>query len=178
MINKNFKSYKNICYTNNKRKEINNNCMVEYLKNYNGKTFDVKALEYDKNTQNYILAEGMPLISRVNMKSIDVLNNEIFKCDKIEKDIIKVSNFMKKLVISKDVFHKIFLLQFCITTHKSQGIDLKEKYCIHEFLKFDKKLRYVSISRATEFDNINIVISEEEKRIDEIHKLKIKMGFI
>jgi hypothetical protein len=53
-------------------------------------------------------------------------------------------------------------LRFCITTHKSQGIDLKEKYCIHEFTRFDKRLMYVAISRATEYNNINIVMDNNE----------------
>jgi hypothetical protein len=105
----------------------------------------------------------MPLISRTNAKSIDVLNNEMFKCKSINEDVIIVTNELKTLEIPKNIFHKIFLLQFCITTHKSQGIDLNEKYCIHEYNKFYEKLKYVAISRSTKYENINIVMTPDEE---------------
>jgi len=132
--------------------------MNRYLdKNNINKTFQVEPISYDTNTQPYTLAEGMPLISRLNFKTLDVLNNEIFICDKIIKDDIKVSNELKKLKIPKDKFNKLFLLAFCITTHKSQALSLNEKYCIHEFQKFDKKLKYVALSRSTKYNHIHII---------------------
>ena len=91
------------------------------------------------------------------MKSIDVLNNEMFVCDKINENDIEVSNSMKTLTIPKSKFNKLFLLAFCITTHKSQGLSLNEKYCIYEYHKFNKKLKYVALSRATKYENINII---------------------
>jgi hypothetical protein len=157
LINKEWNSYKNISFTNRKRKAVNDVCMKRFLLNKKV-TFNVEKLEYDKNTQDYVLCEDMPLISRVNMKSLDVLNNEMFKCSKILPDEIIVTNEFKTLTIPKSKFNKIFLMAFCITTHKSQGLSLNEKYCIHEYSKFDNKLKYVALSRATNFNNINIIL--------------------
>lgn len=163
LINKQFDSYKNICFTNKTRIRINNDCMSKFLENYKGNIFEVKELSYDKNTQPYTLAEGMPLISRVNNNKLKICNNETFLCKKIETDFITVNNEMKEeLKIPVEVFHKLFLLQFCITTHKSQGLSLNSKYCIHEVNKFDNKLLYVALSRATEYDNVNIVMDNNE----------------
>ena len=92
-----------------------------------------------------------------------ICNNETFTCKKIETDFITINNEMKEeLKIPIEIFHKLFLLQFCITTHKSQGLSLNSKYCIHEVNKFDNKLLYVALSRATEYDNINIVMDKDE----------------
>jgi ATP-dependent exoDNAse (exonuclease V) alpha subunit len=154
--NRGWSSYKNICFTNRKRKAVNIDCMERFLSGKKTR-MDVMRLDYDKNTQNYTLCEDMPLISRVNMKSMDVLNNEMFICSKILGDEVVVKNEFKTLSIPKSKFNKIFLMAFCITTHKSQGLSLNEPYCIHEFEKFDKKLKYVSLSRATNYNFINIV---------------------
>jgi len=92
LINKPFDSYKNICFTNKTRIEINNECMNKYLADYKGNTFQVKELSYDKNTQPYTLAEGMPLISRINNNKMNICNNETFTCKKIETDFITINN--------------------------------------------------------------------------------------
>lgn len=151
------KTYKNICFTNKCRREVNEECMNRFLQEHSEyKTYDVSGLSYDKNTQNYTLCKGMPLISRLNMKSVDVLNNEMFVCDKINENDIEVSNGMKKLTIPKNIFNRLFLLAFCITTHKSQGLSFNEKYSIYEYQKFSKKLKYVALSRATKYEHIYI----------------------
>jgi hypothetical protein len=161
LINKPFKSYTNICFTNKRRIKINEECMNRYLKENSGlKTCDITKLSYDKNTQDYKLCKGMPLISRVNMSSLEVFNNETFICNKINDLTIEVSNGLKSLTIEKKIFSKLFLLGFCITTHKSQGMSLDEKYCIHEFDRFYKKLKYVALSRATKYEHINIVANK------------------
>jgi len=120
------------------------------------KTADLKELLYDKNTQNYTVCQGMPLISRLNQKSLKVVNNEMFQCKEITNTSIIVFNKEKELIIPIEKFNKIFMLAFCITTHKSQGISLNEAYCIYEFNKMNKRLRYVSLSRAINYENINL----------------------
>jgi hypothetical protein len=150
-------SYINLCYTNKKRKTVNEECMERFLnENPTLKTADLKELLYDKNTQNYTVCQGMPLISRLNQKSLKVVNNEMFQCKEITNTSIIVFNKEKELIIPIERFNKIFMLAFCITTHKSQGISLNEAYCIYEFNKMNKRLRYVSLSRAINYENINL----------------------
>ena len=120
------------------------------------KTADLKELLYDKNTQNYKLCKGMPLISRVNQKSLKIVNNEMFECKEINDKDVTIFNNEKELIIPIERFNKIFMLAFCITTHKSQGISLNKAYCIYEFNKMNKRLRYVSLSRAINYENINL----------------------
>ena len=156
--NNDWVSYKNICFTNYKRKEVNQKCLKRFIEEFKPSvTFNVKALKYDTNTQDYTLCKGMPIISRLNMKSLNVLNNEMFICDEIKKDTILISNSLKKLEIEKSKFIKMFNLAFCITTHKSQGLTIKDKYCIYEWNLMNKRLKYVSISRAKVYENINIL---------------------
>jgi hypothetical protein len=138
------KSYVNLCYTNKTRKEVNQECMERFLDEnptsyilYNKSIF-VPELMYDKNTQNYTLSKGMPLISRMNQKSLKIVNNEMFECKEITDKDVTVFNNKKELIIPIEKFNKLFMLAFCITTHKSQGISLNEKYCIHEFRKMTK----------------------------------------
>jgi hypothetical protein len=99
LISHSTKSFKNLCYTNKTRKEINEECMERFLDEnpssyilYN-KTIFVPELIYDKNTQNYTLCKGMPLISRVNQKSLKIVNNEMFECKEInDKDVTIINN--------------------------------------------------------------------------------------
>ena len=156
--NNDWVSYTNLCYTNAKRKEINNKCMNCFLKEFQPKlTYRVNKLTYDENTQDYTLCVGMPIISRLNRKDLDVFNNEMFKCKTIKSNSIIITNELKELEIDKVEFNKLFNLSFCITIHKSQGISLNKKYAIYEWSKLNKKLKYVALSRATDYNNINIL---------------------
>ena len=51
----------------------------------------------------------------------------------------------------------MFNVGYCITTHKSQGETFQEPYTIYEWKKMDSTLRYVSLSRSTNKDFINII---------------------
>jgi len=158
LTNKNWVSYKNLCHTNAKRKEVNNKCMKRFLNEYKPSvTYEVKHLEYDNNTQDYTLCKGMPIISRLNKKSLEVFNNEMFVCERILADTIVIKNDYKTLEIEKKDFNKLFNLAFCITIHKSQGLSIKDKYVIYEWGKLHKRLRYVALTRSTEYNNINLL---------------------
>ncbi len=157
-VSRNWTSFKNICFTNDKRKEINAIKIEEFIQQQGpNETFPVEALKFDKNTQNYQLCQGMPLISRVNKKKYGVLNNEMYQCLSINQTTISVLNENKEIEIPKNIFHFIFMPAFCITTHKSQGLSINENYTIHEFDKFDSKLKYVALSRATNYRHIKII---------------------
>ena len=54
-------------------------------------------------------------------------------------------------------FQRLFYVAYCITVHKSQGETYNEPYTIHEFERFDGRLKYVALSRATDFRLINIL---------------------
>ena len=151
------KSFINICYTNEMRKKINNERMADHLKN-RGQTLKIEKLRYDKNSQDFTLMKGMPLIARRNKKELNIFNNERFICEFIRKDKIIIKNDNgDKIDININEINKLFYLGFCFTTHRAQGETIDTNYTIYEWDKMDTKLRYVALSRATNKKYINIV---------------------
>ena len=153
----NNKTYLNICYTNRIRKAVNKDCMSRFIQENKGPTQDIKKLAFDKNSQDITLMKGMPIIARINQKSIDIVNNEMFVIDKLLKDTIVIKNEMKEVTIPIDRFNRLFNLGFCITIHKSQGETFNTPYTIYEWKMLDKALKYVAISRSSNINYINII---------------------
>jgi hypothetical protein len=173
-----WKSFVNICHTNETRKEIIADCVERFLALHpKGKRFTVRELYYDKNTQTFELCEEMPVIARVNCSALKIANNEQFIVKKIkegeiiltnEKSVIndagEVISEKKTIAVPDERFHKLFVNAFCITLHKSQGQTIKAPYCIHEFEKYTRRMKFVAVSRATILENINIV--EKKNKIE------------
>jgi ATP-dependent exoDNAse (exonuclease V) alpha subunit len=101
--------------------------------------------------------EGMPVIARINQKSLGIVNNEMYKVKRIKADTVVFANEMKDVEVKISSINRTFNLAFCLTVHKSQGQTFNEPYTIYEWGKMDSTLRYVSLSRATEKEYINIV---------------------
>jgi len=53
----------------------------------------------------------------------------------------------------------LFYVAYAITIYKSQGSTFDYPYTIHEYghPMFDDRLKYVSLSRATSIEHINII---------------------
>ena len=162
---------RHICFTNDKRKKIND-AMMDLHINETKKIYAQKKRKFPdiaelkrvpalENTQNVKLCENMPIIARKNIKELDIANNEQFIIKKVYCDdeiiiiVDEVSNEEHEIKF-KD-FQYWFNIGFCITTHKSQGQSYDFPYTIHEFERFDSRMRYVSLSRATKKEFINIV---------------------
>jgi hypothetical protein len=143
----------NICFTNEKRKAINKQCIDHYGKGKAG--IQIEKYSRDDNSQTYRLFEGMPMIARKTTS--DFMNTEMFKVSKITDDMVILKNEYKSLEIEISQIKSSFHPAFAITTHKSQGATFKESYTIHEWKLMNKKLKYVSLSRATDIKNICIL---------------------
>jgi ATP-dependent exoDNAse (exonuclease V) alpha subunit len=105
----------------------------------------------------------MPVIARRHAKQYDTVNNETFIISQIDfkNEIITVTDNCEKFVdVPVKDFQKMFYPAFAITIYKSQGSTFDYPYTIHEFNhpRFDRRLKYVAMSRATNFENINIII--------------------
>ena len=59
--------------------------------------------------------------------------------------------------IPLDDLQKIFLVAFCITTHKAQGDTIKEPYNIFEWSKMDNALKYTAMSRSIALDKVCVM---------------------
>jgi ATP-dependent exoDNAse (exonuclease V) alpha subunit len=154
---------RHICFTNEKRKQINQEMMnkVYYEKKAkNPKLVPLKlsALNYDPNSQDVTLVAGTPIIARKNDMILDVFNNETFTIKQIQHKtgIVKVADDERELEIPMMEFQNLFHPAYCITTHKSQGTTFNHPYTIHEWEKFDERLKYVALSRSTNLDYINV----------------------
>ena len=152
----------NICFTNKTRKEINEIWMKRAITKSKKNKKDIltfEKLEYDDNSQDVSLLAGMPIIARKHNKSLNICNNDTFKIKQINNktQTIIITDEDKEQTVSFNDFQTMFYVAYCITTHKSQGMTINESYTIHEFEKFDERLKYVSLSRSTNKMLINIV---------------------
>jgi ATP-dependent exoDNAse (exonuclease V) alpha subunit len=151
-----------ISFTNKKRIEINKLMMNKIiLENPDENVIEFKKLYYDDNSQDVKIIKGMPIIARRNCKELNIANNDCFT--------IKEINHEEKLIIIGDEqdegeikiefknFQQYFYVAYCITCYKVQGMTYDEQYTIHEWEKYNEEMKYVSLSRATNKDLINII---------------------
>jgi hypothetical protein len=148
----------NICYTNKKRIEINDKIMKEKYKirkPKKGKFLKLDKYYFDDNSQDVILMSNTPLISRKTDAKMDFIKNEFYSIKKIDGDTIVLNNGV--VFTNHKLFQEYFYVAYAITVHKSQGCTFDFDYTIHEWFKMDNKLKYVSLSRATNKNLINII---------------------
>jgi ATP-dependent exoDNAse (exonuclease V) alpha subunit len=75
--------------------------------------------------------------------------------DRSMVEVISQDDEKIKFSIPTKLFTIYFNPAYCVTIHASQGMTIKENYTIHEFSKFDSRLKYVAISRAQSVDQLN-----------------------
>ena len=150
---------RHICFTNEKRIQINKLMMDQEIKRKKVKPLELKGLHYDQNSQDVRLCVGTPVISRKNNKDLNIFNNETFtiKQIRLKDEIIVVCDEGKEQEVPIALFTKMFNVAYCLTCHRVQGQTIDEPYTIHEFEKFDERLRYVALSRSTDIQLINII---------------------
>lgn len=153
----------NICYFNKTRKQINaywNN------KENEANSILIKADEEDEITQDIYLYSGLPLISRKTLSDGDlIINNEKFILENYDDEFLYLSSerpdengeiFNHKIDIKINDLQKLFCLNYCSTTHKSQGETITENYTIYDFNFMSKKCKYTALSRAKRAEQIII----------------------
>jgi ATP-dependent exoDNAse (exonuclease V) alpha subunit len=150
----------NICWTNAKRKEINEKYMNAAWKKAKTKNYiKLEKLPYDDNSQDVTLVNKTPLIGKVNNSKLDIINNERYTITKVDINArhITIKNDRNEIVIHAENFQKLFRIGYAFTTHSSQGMSIDKPYTIHEFNRMSKKLKYVALSRSTKHEYINIM---------------------
>jgi hypothetical protein len=149
----------NLCFTNEKRKEINHIKMKAlYNKNKSRTGLELAALPYDERSQAVILNKGVPIICKVNNEEMGFINNQRFKIIKIGGLTITIEDDKgNKKEINHNDFQKYFLVAYASTIHSSQGMSIDENYTIHEWDRLDQRLLYVALSRSREHSYIHIM---------------------
>ena len=154
---------KSICWTNRKRKAINEEWNLKMSKDNPYITIN-----------NIRVYKNLPIISK-KTRTIDdneVKNNEEFTVRSFDKDTITIKSAITKQKIN--ITHKDFKdfdLAYCITVHVSQGSSYDFPYSIHEYDMMDKRLLYTAMSRSTCKQNINFVKSYHKLQIGYIYKI-------
>lgn len=155
---------RHLAFTNRKRVEVNER-MMKWFYLYKKKVvpLHLEKLMYNDNSQDVWLCKDMPVISYRTEKNW--FNNEEFVIKHIKDkqgkqgvlvSMICLTNERTTIEIPKEQFQSNFYPGFCLTVHKSQGSTYDAPYTIHEWGKFDRRLKYVALSRATKKNNIGI----------------------
>ena len=161
---------RNLCYTNNYRKKLNQALMEKFLddqkKIQKRKTIQHVCLEQllsDSNSQDVKIAKGMPVIAKSNHKyqvkdkAYEIVNNWRYTVTKVYADRFKMEDADGDVIeVEHDMFQRYFRVAFAVTIHCSQGQTISGKYTIHEWEKMDTRLKYVALSRGTDCDNVQI----------------------
>ena len=148
----------NIAYSHHTRKMVNQKCMDAFM----GDKDFIQCSKWEKNdkTQDVKLFEGMPIVSYKNNDKLKIYNSEMFTIDKIDKEAktFTVIHKEEELTFQASEFKFNFYPAFCITVHVSQGCSFNEPYTIWDwsFKAMDKSAKYVALSRATKYENIQI----------------------
>jgi hypothetical protein len=154
---------RNICYFNKTRKRIN-----KYWNDKKKKDGDlfIPADEENDKTQDMYIYEGLPVICmKTKHDGDDVLiaNSESFNVCNIDDEYISLEcerpdeNGEKQMYFYDcpiEEFSDYFLLNYCSTTHKTQGETITEKYTIYDWNCMTTKIKYTALSRAVKYENV------------------------
>ena len=154
---------RNICYFNKTRKRINK--YWNDKKKNDGDLF-IQADEENDKTQDMYIYKELPVIAmKTKHDGGDVLfaNSETFNVGEIDNEYISLycerpdEKGEKEMYIYDcpiEDFRDYFLLNYCSTTHKSQGETITEKYTIYDWDFMTTKIKYTALSRAIKYENV------------------------
>jgi len=162
---------RNICYYNKTRKRIN-----KYWndKKKNDKDLFIPADEENDKTQDMYIYEGLPVIAMKTKHDGDNIlfaNSETFNVGNIDNEYISLccerpdENGEKEMYIYDcliEDFRDYFLLNYCSTTHKSQGETITVEYTIYDWDGMTTKIKYTALSRAVKYENVYFGYGERE----------------
>ena len=150
----------NIAYTHKTRKQINKQCMNKFKGDVDYLTCGPSI--YNKKTQDVMIYKGLPIVAYKNIQKENIFNSEVYHIISIDMNdktfSFNIGNEVK--TIKAHEFKNIFYPAYCITAHVSQGATFHEKFTIHDWNhpRMNMTAKYVSLSRATKINNIQINI--------------------
>jgi hypothetical protein len=160
------KTFLNIAYCHKTRIRVNKECVERFIKE-NSITDFITLEKNVKNpkTQDLKIFKGLPVVchktrntAKAKAENQFFLNSERFMVSNVDDNNIFLNGNGREIKISVSEFHTYFYAGFCITVHASQGETFNERYTIYDwdFIHFSKRAKYVSMSRATAYENIQI----------------------
>lgn len=162
-----------LTFSNKTRRYVNQNLMQKY-KTENSVVIPATDEDYDHNKycQDVILGVGTPVMACHNMKKYNIYNNKYFTVDSFQDEWINLKDEEGEILPwTRQTFHKMFVVCYAMTCHKSQGRTIKEKFAIWDSHvvnkvsnKFAKRWLYTAVTRTTNKDNILIVENGNETK--------------
>ena len=159
----------NLCYTNEKRNEINRIMFQKFIQ-------DKEVIKYN----DVDICIGLPVISLFNSPTKGLFNSRIFTIIDITDEGVKLSDNVfvpKKLFTfkpSKKDGKAKFDYAFCMTVHKFQGSEIKEDFCIYEIEKMDKRLLNTALTRGQTLDKVHFNYTNKYFRIRKLNENPIE----
>ena len=154
---------RNICYFNSTRIKVNKYWNDKYKTN---DSLFIGEDTYDEYTQDMYLYTGMPVIAKKTGHDGDEIlfaNSETFTIGNIDDKYVSVCTQRPDEDGNKEVyvydcpieeFRQGFLMNYCSTTHKSQGETIIENYTIYDWKYMCKKIKYTALSRAKKCEQV------------------------
>ena len=143
------KLYKNICYLNSTRIQVNTQCCDQFTKD---KMYETVEFKYDNKKEVYRVCQNIPVLATTNIKDKSIFNTMEFMIEEIKGNKFKVNNEW----FDKKEFSESFIPSFCVTVYKYQGADIDEPYNIDDVNRMDKKQLYTALSRTTKLEYIKL----------------------
>jgi hypothetical protein len=139
------KCFINLCFTNEKRHAINQECLQRF-------SLGKQIIKYN----NVDLCIGMPVMCLWNNPTQGLINSRMFTLTEITKDGVKLDDvFVSKKDFTMKGKSAHFDYGFCVTVHKFQGSEITDDYCIYELYKMDKKLMNTALTRGKSLDKVH-----------------------
>ena len=91
------KYYKNICYLNETRIEVNTKCCDEYVE---GKQYEIVKFKYNNKAETYKVCIGMPVLATTNIKDKEIFNTMEFTIEYIKNNWINERRVIKTFLIN------------------------------------------------------------------------------
>ncbi len=162
-----------LCYTNPKRRELNDMMAERMLKDKVG--YEVR-LNPDGGRVKYTICEGMPMLCKTNtLKNKGICNNIrliIAKVHTTDGELTAVDcvteNGKGVSLLAREL--RSLRLGFAFTTHSVEGATLDEPVAISEIEKFTPSMALVALSRNR--DNAKVVINNQWWGAAAVHVLR------
>ena len=120
-----------------------------------------------------------PVIGKINSNTLGICNYERFNIIDIKGDIITIQNDYKTKEINaveNSTFQRYFRVGYGGTCHSNQGLTINKPYLIHQWDRYNDNMKYVALSRSTDYNNINIRVSRSSS-VDGMKRKQINKQF-
>lgn len=172
----NFIKYdRHLCFTHIIREAVN-----QAILNDRGYTY--KHIIEDDKYIKLVVSDNVILKAKTNVKKFGIFNGEVWKVINTEENgIINLTSLSTNKSMKLDKSNgKHFTLGFCMTTHSSQGLTIKDDMCIHEaskMVRLDKDILYTAITRGCNIDKLHMYNYTDELYYQEIDYIKTEPDY-